>query len=500
MPSRAKTLAGKNQDHAAGRDLLLRAAQGLLLALALIFASLEVAGDVIVLKSGRRITAYDVREEGERIIAELDSGELTFSKAQVARVERGGAQPSGNKEIPLPVADLPSVSEGIAFDEIAGKLVVNDSIDRSLLGRIENDARAGSLAATTRAAAAHDMIGDFHVSRGELAEAIESYRRALVYAPRHLALQIKLASVMLRKQQYREASQLLETARGEHPGSPEVAALLGWAYYSSEKMKPAISEWERSLALRRDSNVEAALKKARREAQADADYDEADTSRFLLKYHGPAVSREFAREVLATLEQLYDEISSDLNLQLRESIIVFLYTQEAFQDVTRAPGWAGAINDGKLRLPIQGLNSMTPEFRRVLKHELTHSFIVQKTAGRCPVWLNEGLAQWEEGKSPSRFGVALAEQYAAGRFIPLRNLEGSFIGLDSATAALAYAESLAAVDYLVRSNGMSDLERLLERLPTAMGFEDAMRETLRLDYEELDDGLKKHLGEQFGSR
>ncbi len=477
---------------------MLRLGRALLLSLILVLVSWEGAGDTIVLKSGRRITAYEVREAGDRVIAEVESGELTFSKAQVARIERGGGRP-GVKEPLLPAPGASGANEGIPFDEIARKVVANGSIDRRLLAQIENEARSGSPAATTRAAAANDTVGDFQASRGDVAGAMESYRRALLFAPRHLGLERKLAYLMLKNQQYREAGQLLEIAKSEHPSSAEVAALLGWAYYSAERTDLAIREWERSLALRPDPNVEAALAKARRERQVDDDYQQADTSRFLLKYNGPAVGGALAREVLATLEQQYNEISSDLNLQLSEPVIVFLYTEEAFQDVTQAPGWAGAINDGKLRIPVQGLTSVTPELRRVLKHELTHSFIVQKAAGRCPVWLNEGLAQWEEGKNLSRFGAALAEHYAADRFIPLRNLEGSFMVTDTASAALAYAESLAAVDYLVRTNGMGDVERLLERLPRATSFEAAMRETLRLDYQELDENLKKYLADKFGN-
>ena len=41
---------------------------------------------------------------------------------------------------------------------------------------------------------------------------------------------------------------------------------------------------------------------------------------------------------------------------------------------------------------------MTPELSRVLKHELTHSFVGQKTRGHAPTWIQEGLAQWMEGK------------------------------------------------------------------------------------------------------
>jgi len=38
----------------------------------------------------------------------------------------------------------------------------------------------------------------------------------------------------------------------------------------------------------------------------------------------------------------------------------------------------GALNDGRIRVPVEGLTSMTEELARVLKHELTHSFVGQK--------------------------------------------------------------------------------------------------------------------------
>jgi len=75
-------------------------------------------------------------------------------------------------------------------------------------------------------------------------------------------------------------------------------------------------------------------------------------------------------------------------------------------DVTRAPSWSGAINDGKLRIPVSGVQSVTPELARVLKHELTHSFISQMSSNRCPTWLNEGIAQMEEGKSSARTDIS----------------------------------------------------------------------------------------------
>jgi len=66
-------------------------------------------------------------------------------------------------------------------------------------------------------------------------------------------------------------------------------------------------------------------------------------------------------------------------------------------------------HDGKLRIPVSGVQSVTPELARVLKHELTHSFISQMSSNRCPTWLNEGIAQMEEGKSSGANGHQLAQ-------------------------------------------------------------------------------------------
>ena len=66
-------------------------------------------------------------------------------------------------------------------------------------------------------------------------------------------------------------------------------------------------------------------------------------------------SKSFRRDLLATLDADYDDLVRDLGYSPRNNIAVTLYTQQAFFDVTRAPSWSGAINDGKLRIPVSGM-------------------------------------------------------------------------------------------------------------------------------------------------
>ncbi len=188
----------------------------------------------------------------------------------------------------------------------------------------------------------------------------------------------------------------------------------------------------------------------------------------------------------------------DLGYSPRNNIAVTLYTQQAFFDVTRAPLWSGAINDGKLRIPISGVASVTPELARVLKHELTHSFVSQMSGNRCPTWLNEGIAQIEEGKSSASNGRQLAQLFASGREIPINVLEGSFLSFSAPEATVAYAESLAATEYIRDAYGMSEVVGILERLSQGSSTEAALRATVHSDYRQLRDEMTRTLKEKYG--
>ena len=156
--------------------------------------------------------------------------------------------------------------------------------------------------------------------------------------------------------------------------------------------------------------------------------------------------RNSLKQVLKTLESEFEEISATLNYVPPEPIGVILYTNQTFMDITRAPSWSGALNDGRIRVPVEGLTSMTDELARVLKHELTHSFVGQKTGGRCPVWLQEGIAQYMEGKRSRVNAGSLSAAYEHHMEFSLLSYETSWLNLPKDAASNAYAWSLAVVE------------------------------------------------------
>ena len=469
---------------------------GLLAALAVLLLPGLALADTIVLKNGRRIIASNVVEEKGWVSYETPAGRLSLPKSTVDHIERSGDPfgASGNavpRQNDLPLTP-PQIDLAPADDEVARSAVHDGSIDREYIAGLENAADHGESGAVDRVVRAHMAAAQFELARNDFEQAIAQERRALSYAPEQTSLLLDLAYLHLRRSEYKAALEYLERARRTAPDSADVAKLSGWAYHGLNKLDQAVAEWRRALSLRPDAEVKAALEKAERDQQAEESFKENESGHFMLRYYGGA-EPALARSVLRTLEIHFNAIESELDFTPAEPIGVILYTQQAFADITRARGWVGALNDGRIRVPVQGLKEVTPELSHVLKHELTHSFIQQKTRGHCPGWLQEGLAQWMEGQRSGEDAQGLVRIYEEKRAVPLSLLEGSWTNFSSDMAAYGYAWSLANVEYIVQTNGMRDIEKILERLTALGSTEAACREILHEDYDEMAKATAEYL-------
>jgi tetratricopeptide (TPR) repeat protein len=463
---------------------------------------LQVAADTIVLKNGRRIIAMSVVEEGNKVKYLTSAGELSLPKSIVDHIEKGGAVPMANS----PGADAANLAiappasppaSGGDSEAIERGAVHDGSIDRAYIAKLEGQARTGAKQANFNAAMGHHAAANFELSRGDMEHALADERTALIYDPEEPALLMNVAYVHLRRSEFKQSLDYLERARRVTPDNPDVAKLAGWAYFGLNKMDQAVLEWKRALALRPDAEVQAALEKAQRDKSEEESYKENESNHFTLRYSGVAAPA-LARDVLRTLEMHFSAIESELNYSPPDSIGVILYTQEAFADITKAPGWVGALNDGRIRVPVRGLSGVDQELSRILKHELTHSFIQQKTHTHAPTWVQEGLAQWMEGQRSGEHAAVLTQIYSDGHAVPMSRLEGSWMGMSGDGARYAYAWALANIEYIVEKDGMGDIDRILDRLASGMPTEAALREVLHSDYNDLMQSTADYLRKTYG--
>ena len=450
----------------------------------------SVFADTIYLKSGRKITATHVVQENGQVSYETSAGRFSFPASIVDRVTHDDSSPISTAGTPadraanLPIAP-PTALAAPASDPAASAAVRDGSIDIDLLSKLESEAAANPTpTVVARLVAAESAVAHFEISVGDFEQAVAHYNVGLRFDPDNIGLLLESAYLHLKRSEYTAAMDLLDRARSIDPDSAEVAKLSGWGYYGLNRAADAVTQWKRAMELKPDEETKNALEKAERDAQEEAEYHEGETIHFRLKYNGVATP-ELAQQVLRTLESEFEEISATLNYNPPEPIGVILYTNQTFMDITRAPSWSGALNDGRIRVPVEGLSSMTGELARVLKHELTHSFVAQKTGGRCPVWLQEGIAQYMEGKRSRVNAGSLTAAFENHMEFSLLSYETSWLNLPRDAASNAYAWSLAVVEEIVTENGVDDLERILERIAAGSSAEDAIHAVLHEDYSEL---------------
>ena len=481
-----------------------------LLSVVLLSVSSRAAADTIVLKNGRRIIALSAVEEGDKVKYLTSAGELSLPKSIVDHIEKGGSVPmAGSTGADAANLDItpPVMQSSGAIAEVEHGAVHDGAIDREYIAKLEGAARSGGRQANQSAALGHHLAANFELSRGDMEHALSDARTALNYAPEEPALLLNVGYLLLRRSEFKESLEYLERARRFAPDNPDVPKLEGWAYYGLNKIAQAVAEWKRAQALRPDKEVQLALDRALADKQEEESYKENESSHFKLRYSG-AAAPALAREVLRTLERHFSAIESQLNFTPPEPIGVILYTQDAFSDITKAPSWAGALNDGRIRVPVQGLAGVDSELSRVLKHELTHSFIAQKTRSACmglaasctihaPAWIQEGLAQWMEGQRSREDAAVLLQIYNDNKAIPLSRLEGSWLNMSGDTARYAYAWALANIEYIVQADGMGDIERILDRIGAGMATEAALRDVLHSGYDDLMQSAAEYLRKTY---
>jgi hypothetical protein len=149
----------------------------------------------------------------------------------------------------------------------------------------------------------------------------------------------------------------------------------------------------------------------------------------------------------------------------------------------------GHYQDGAVRIRPETVQK-EPELRRVLRHELTHAIIDQRTKGNCPHWLQEGIAQFLDGTDVRATEAWLRRQTSP--LIPLFRIEGPFRDRDLASREAAYRESASAVSFLVSRIGRSGLLFLIQRLGEGRPFDRALLET-GLSYTELQQAWESSL-------
>lgn len=179
-----------------------------------------------------------------------------------------------------------------------------------------------------------------------------------------------------------------------------------------------------------------------------------------------APARKDAETVAASLEEYYSRFLNDLEsgsmLKKKPDVYIFGNYQDYLDNLKRL-GYNGANTGGiaiprSARKPAKICSFLSSNLLdKVLPHEITHLLFKEITAGlkvdaRVPLWLNEGMAVYEERSDDYRAEVKHALTKSV--LIPAAEIvKYSSYPADLDTNSLFYAESASLVEFLLSEYG-----------------------------------------------
>lgn len=347
---------------------------------------------------------------------------------------------------------------------------------------------------TNNLAAVYFQMGDEALrDKKRIDEAKTAYRLAVFHGgsndllKRNIGISLYNKAVgYFEKNDYETARNLLLDSVNYDSRNEYAFELLGDIAYYNQELDEAEKEWRQAFKLSRAERLAKKLEKLKREQPIEAKLEDYPSERFIIRYEGSGKDLE-GYDVRELLREAYRAVSQDFGYYFKRKIVVLLYTEADYKRVTEVPYWSAGLYDGKLRVPAYKRGLRDTDLERIIRHELTHAFVFELSAGKAPVWLNEGLAEFEANKvSP----IDTSFFYKALKNNVLLVFEEFFKDpkelKDPASVSLFYQQSFMLVSYLVERYRMYKIKELLQEFAKGTPFDEAFDKVLRISYENLE--------------
>lgn len=308
------------------------------------------------------------------------------------------------------------------------------------------------------------LIGIDRAGRRDFPAALDALDQARELSPQDPAILETHVRLLVAADRRIEAADILDDQADITARSPSLLILRGDISYREGNLNAAIADYRTALEL---SPGQAAwqeqLSRMEKEIGVERDMERDASIHFSLTFDA-ALPARLSDQILDVLEDAHNDLGIFFNRYPEDTVPVLIYRNEDFARVTNSPDWAGGLYDGKIRIPLGGMSTMTAELKALIYHEYTHVLVRLIGGNRIPTWLNEGLARMAEEEFVARPFPVLQAAAKKGEFLPADLLSISWGKLPAPVARLAYEQSHAFVRHLAREHGDYLVVSLLERI------------------------------------
>lgn len=336
----------------------------------------------------------------------------------------------------------------------------------------------------------------------KISEALPCLQLAVEFHPEQKIYQKNFSQVLIGAGQERYlsgdfsgAEKKLDLALQYDPNNTGAMIVLSDVYYYSQQGRKAKELLLKARKISRDS---AEIEKRLETISGDEDMEKgmklAETEIFDIKFAKETSTSYNVYDLKQTLRKAFREVGQNLHYYPHRTVAVILYAEEDYRKLHEVPEWSSGAYDGKIRIPISGNGTLeNSRLKQIIWHEYAHVVIRDITAGRCPIWLNEGIADYH-GYLFAPFNPALLrEAYLAGKLFSLKQLEEFGTFTDTKKIRLAYAQSYSIVNFIIDRWGFYKLRHLLEASEKKLPVEELIHSELNIRADKFETEWLKYL-------
>lgn len=295
---------------------------------------------------------------------------------------------------------------------------------------------------------------------------------------------------------YALARQALNESISYDDKNPLAYELLGDLDYYEQNLPGALENYKKAFRLNPDKKLREKIEKLMQEIALGGQLSTVQEEDFIFQYQGEKTLEE-VKEIQGILKEAHDSISAEFGYSFKQPVVVVIYQEEEFKEITQLPHWVGGVYDGKIKLP-PGRNYFTEkDFEALIWHEMTHAVVGAISGRQAPPWIQEGLAEYEENKIRPADNIIFLVAVQTGHLIPLDQLmsEQNVIteNQDPITAGLFYEQSYSLVNYLIQKYGIFKIKQLLVEYSKGKDSDEALREVFKIDSTQLEKEWKATL-------
>ena len=309
-------------------------------------------------------------------------------------------------------------------------------------------------------------LGFEYLSESEGGMAEETFRKAIGISEDYYA-NFGLGYLFFMRREDGEARTYLLASLGARGDYAPTHKLLGLLDYRKGLTTEAIDRLSVSLRLDPADDESAFLvKRLKSEAGVLSSFPSVEIKHFKLRVD-PKIPARLATRLQVELERAYSELGKALGAWPSAKVAVVLYSQGRFYEATGSQHWVGGFYDGQIKLPVPvKSDEKDPAFRKLLKvvrHEYAHLLVLGLSA-ECPMWLNEGIAQYFEASYQKDAVYARLKESREAR-IPLKKMPSRLGKIDDVELARwVYLQGLGFVEFLVEKYKPFRLRLLLRAI------------------------------------